>query len=308
MRSWSSAALAAVIAFGALVAAPAAPARAATLDSLESDLVAMINTFRADKGLGRLVVSDTLTAAAKWMATDMAVKNYFSHTSSDGRTPRERMGDAGYPAVSTYTGEDIAAGYDTARKVLDGWIASPAHYAVLTNANYKALGVGRAYGSGSRYGWYWTADFGGVIEGGSTTTTTTSTSTVRVSFDTGFHSAWAGQSADPVLAPGQTATLVVALRNTGYRGWYRGVAGQEARLGTNRPTDVTRYDLASGWLYPSRPASTTTAYVAPGQIGWFSFTVRAPSAPGNYRLDLRGVIDGVTWLEDQGIYFNIYVR
>jgi hypothetical protein len=281
----------------ALLGAVAQPARAATLDSFESDLVAQINAFRSGRGLATLAVSDALTASAKWMATDMAVQNYFSHTSLDGRSPTQRMADAGYPAFSTWTGEDLAAGYASARDVLNGWLASPAHYAVLVNPNYRAIGVGRAYASASTYGWYWAANFGGIVDAGAVSR-----------FDTGFHAAWSGQSPDPVLSPGQVTQLVVALKNSGYRGWYVGSPGQQANLGTSAPLDGMRWDLAYEWMGGNRLTTTTTSYVGPGQVGWFAFKVRAPSTPGTYRLDVRGVIDGTTWLEDQGIFFTIVVR
>src|SRR2546422_210554 len=161
-----------------------------------------------------------------------------------------------------------------------------------------AIGIGRGYASGSVYGWYWTADFGGVVDAGRT----------AAAFDVGYHARWSGQSPDPTLAAGQTATLVVALQNSGYRGWYAGVPNQQAALGTSAPLDGARPDLAFNWLSLSRPATATTSYVGPGQVGWFQFTVRAPSTPGDYRLALRGVVDGVTWLEDAGLFFTIHVR
>jgi uncharacterized protein YkwD len=269
-------------------------ARGATLDSGENDLLAQVNSFRVARGLATLVVSDSLTMAAKWMATDMAVNNYFQHTSLDGRSPTQRMADAGYPAFATWAGEDLAAGYTGAAEVLQGWINSPAHLAVLTNPAYRAIGIGRSYSSGSTYGWYWDADFGGIVQGAAG----------AVSFDLGFHSAWSGQSADPTLAPGQTATLVVALRNTGYRGWYQGSPGQQANLGTSSPLDATHPEFGLG----NRVATQSTAYVGPGQTGWFQFQIHAPAAPGTYRLDVRGVIDGATWLEDAGVYWTITVR
>jgi len=274
------------------------PAAAATLDAQESDLLAAVNSFRDARGLARLAVSDTLTFAAKWMATDMAVYDYFSHTSRDGRAPVQRMTDAGYPGPQTYTGENIAAGFASANEVLNGWINSPTHYAVLTNPNYRAIGVGRAYSDGSTYHSYWVMDVGGIVDA----------ATAIPSFDLGYHDAWAGQSPDLTLVPGQTATMVVALRNTGYRGWYRGNPGQQANLGTADPLDAQRWDLDFGWPSPSRIATTTTAYVGPGQVGWFQFQVRAPSSPGSYVLRVRGVIDGTTWLEDPGIYWTITVR
>jgi uncharacterized protein YkwD len=294
-RAFASAALMACL----FVAWPGAFASAgASMDAQESDLVSVVNSFRASRGLARLAVSDTLTFAAKWMATDMAVYNYFSHTSRDGRAPVQRMTGAGYPGQQTYTGENIAGGFASAGEVLNGWINSPAHYAVLTNPNYRAIGVGRAYTDTSTYHSYWVMDVGGIVDA----------ATAVPSFDLGYHGAWAGQSPDVTLAPGQTASLVVALRNTGYRGWYRGNAGQQANLGTADPLDAQRWDLAYGWPSASRIATTTTAYVGPGQVGWFQFQVKAPPSPGSYVLRVRGVVDGSTWLEDPGIYWTITVR
>jgi len=291
--------VAAALVASLLVAWPGAlPAAAASLDAQESDLVSVVNSFRASRGLARLALSDTLTFAAKWMATDMAIYNYFSHTSRDGRAPVQRMTDAGYPGPQTYTGENIAAGFSSASEVLNGWINSPAHYAVLTNPNYRAIGVGRAYSGGSSYHTYWVMDVGGIVDA----------ATALPSFDLGYHAAWGGQSPDVTLSPGQTATMVVALLNTGYRGWYRDNAGQQANLGTADPLDAQRWDLDYGWPSASRIATTTTAYVGPGQLGWFQFQVRAPAQPGSYVLRVRGVIDGATWLEDPGIYWTITVR
>lgn len=275
-------------------------ARAATLDSGENDLLGQLNALRASRGLSTLIVSDSLTLAAKWMATDMSVNNYFAHTSLDGRSPTQRMADAGYPAFSTWSGEDLAAGYTGAAQVLQGWIDSPAHLAVLTNPAYRAIGIGRSYSGGSVYGWYWAADFGGIADRAATTGV--------ASFDLGFHSVWTGQSPDPTLAPGQVTTLVVALKNTGYRGWYQGSPGQQANIGTTGPLDVARPELAQNWMSSNRIATTTTSYVGPGQIGWFQFQIHAPSTPGVYRLDVRGVVDGASWLEDAGMYFLITVR
>jgi uncharacterized protein YkwD len=298
------------------------PAAGASLDGAEQDLVARINAFRAARNLPTLAVSDTLTAAAKWMSVDMAARNYFAHTSLDGRSPTQRMADAGYPAFGTWTGEDLAAGYTTTVDVLSGWINSPAHYAVLVNPQYHAIGVGRGYATGSTYGWYWTADFGGVVDvaraapvprvGAATTPQIQSRVVVPAQValppDSGYHASWNAQSADPTVDTGETATLVVALKNTGTRGWYRDTTAQQVTLGTNDPQDAEHPELAANWLSANRLSSTTTAYVGPGEVGWFEFTVRAPAVAGEYRLALRGVIDGISWLEDDGIFFTIRVR
>ena len=289
-----------IVAAAAQLAVGGIVASGATLDGGESDLLTQVNAFRASRGLSTLVVSDSLTLAAKWMATDMSVNNYFAHTSLDGRSPTQRMADAGYPAFSTWAGEDLAAGYVGAGQVLQGWLNSPAHLAVLTNPAYRAIGIGRSYSAGSQFGWYWAADFGGLADRAATTSV--------ASFDQGFHSAWAGQSPDPTLAPGQVTTLVVALTNTGYRGWYQGSPGQQASIATSSPLDVARPELAQGWISGNRIATTPTSYVGPGQTGWFQFQVHAPSTPRTSRLDVRGVIAGATRLEDPGVYWTITVR
>jgi hypothetical protein len=231
------------------------------------------------------------------------------------------MADAGYPAFGTWTGEDLAAGFTTTADVLAGWINSPAHYAVLVNPQYHAIGVGRGYSGGSTYGWYWTADFGGIVDvkraapvsRANTLPVTQSEphsvipAKVALPPDSGYHARWSAQSADPIVYPGAFTTLVVALRNAGSRGWYRGVAEQQVDLGTTDPLDADRPELALDWLSANRLASTTTDYVGPGEVGWFEFTVRAPGLGGDYELALRAVVDGVGWLEDDGIFFTIHV-
>src|SRR3989442_11891791 len=108
-------------------------ANGASLDSAELELVGRVNEFRAARGLPTLAVSDSLTAAAKWMSADMAVNNYFAHTSLDGRSPTQRMARARDPAPPTWTGEDPAARYTAPAHLPAGGVTSPAHYAVLGN-------------------------------------------------------------------------------------------------------------------------------------------------------------------------------
>lgn len=294
-------------------AALPAPAQAPTA-SAEGDVIAHVNSFRASKGLVQLVVSPTLTAAAQWMASDMATRNYFGHVSRDGRTATQRMADSGYPAYQTWSGENLAAGYTSAAEVVQGWIDSPTHHAILVNPAYRAIGVGRAYAAGSTYGWYWAAEFGGIIER-SAQAVPESSALAPVAArapappaDLGYHAAYAGQSVYPTLRPGETRTLILALKNTGHRGWNSGVVGSQAAIGTSAPQDAMRPDLAWHWVSLNRPATTTTAWVGPGQVGWFVFEVKAPAAAGSYRLSVRAVVEGVTWMEDQGIFWTIDVR
>src|SRR5438094_4470353 len=129
--------------------------------STQSDLMGLVNAYRVNNGLQVVYASGALTAAAAWMAGDMAAKNYIGHVSTDGRSPTQRMSAFGYPATSMYTGEDLGAGYASAGTVLAGWQASAAHNAVLLNPNYNSIGIGLVYEANSTYKWYWAADFGG---------------------------------------------------------------------------------------------------------------------------------------------------
>jgi hypothetical protein len=112
---------------------------------------------------------------------------------------------------------------------------------------------------------------------------------------------------DPVLAVGGVADVQIFVRNTGQVAWIRGTA-TEARLGVKN--DDTSFHATGGaveWPYPSRPAIQSQATVAPGTVATFMFRVRG-GAPGAYLLSLRPVIDGVTWLNDDGIRVVVTVR
>ncbi len=133
------------------------------LDAEESSFCRGINSYRVQQGLVPLQVSITMTKAAKWDTTDMAQKNYFSHTDSAGRDPFKRMAAFGY-TFQTAEGENIAAGNATAAATLAQWKASPPHNQNMLNAGYKVIGISRSYSAGATYGWYWTTDFGGYTD------------------------------------------------------------------------------------------------------------------------------------------------
>jgi uncharacterized protein YkwD len=132
-----------------------------TLDAEESAFVVLINAYRLQNGLGKLQVSAALTQSSKWMSTDMAAKDYFSHTDSLGRDPFTRMTTFNY-GYGGYEAENIAAGNASAQDTFTQWKNSPGHNANMLGANYNVIGVGRASGGG--YGWYWTTDFGSTVD------------------------------------------------------------------------------------------------------------------------------------------------
>jgi hypothetical protein len=111
----------------------------------------------------------------------------------------------------------------------------------------------------------------------------------------------------------------VAYYNSGSQGWVSGRMGEVAYLGTwgpepgqDRPSPLGGDGLFgspnTGWPRYDRIAVQPTGYVGPGQIAWFQFTIQAPATPGVYRLYLRPLIEGATWLEDYGVFWVVTVR
>ena len=120
-------------------------------------VLSLVNSERAKAGCGAVRANSALQRAAQGHSADMAAKDYFSHTSKDGRTFADRIRAAGYEGGTI--GENIAAGQSTASSVMRSWMASSGHKANILNCSFTALGVG--YAKGGSYGHYWTQDFGG---------------------------------------------------------------------------------------------------------------------------------------------------
>jgi uncharacterized protein YkwD len=146
---------------------PPAPDPAAT--AFENDVLALVNQHRAAGAMCGstayppalpLSMNENMRTAARGHSQDMATRNYFSHTSLDGRTYLQRMRDAGYNGPGPH-GENIAAGYGSAAAAVSGWMSSTGHCQNIMNGGYRVAGVGYAYGAGSTYGNYWTMNFGG---------------------------------------------------------------------------------------------------------------------------------------------------
>ncbi len=122
--------------------------------SPEAQLIDLINTERVSNGLSPLATSSLLMQVAEAHSQDMRDRDFFSHTNPDGDTPGDRLTSAGY-SWQAY-GETIGAGYATAQAMLNGWLNSAPHRAILLDPDYTEIGIG--YVAGGSWGHYWTAD------------------------------------------------------------------------------------------------------------------------------------------------------
>ncbi|MBL9021985.1 MAG: CAP domain-containing protein [Myxococcales bacterium] len=136
------------------------------LDAEEQAFLGIINTYRAQNGLGALAACTSLNRAAQGHSEDMRDNNYFSHTGLNGSTPWDRSCDACYElgcGPQTAMAENIAAGNSGAQATFDQWKNSPGHNANMLGSSFTMIGIGRATGGG-QYGSYWTNVFGGATE------------------------------------------------------------------------------------------------------------------------------------------------
>jgi uncharacterized protein YkwD len=117
------------------------------------DFQTLLNTERKNRGLGPLVGSAKLAAAAQGHAADMSNGAFFSHVSSNGDTLGRRTRAQGYGYC--WVAENISWGRTSEAEVFARWMASPGHrknmmardptqYGLaVAPGNYRVLVLGR---------------------------------------------------------------------------------------------------------------------------------------------------------------------
>jgi uncharacterized protein YkwD len=119
-----------------------------------TELLALTNQDRLNNGCAALTLNAALMRAALGHAQDMSQRDYFSHTSLDGRTYDQRIRQAGFDGDDI--GENIASGFPAAREVQDAWMDHAGHRRNILDCTFKWVGM--AYVPN---GEYWVVDFGG---------------------------------------------------------------------------------------------------------------------------------------------------
>jgi len=147
-------------------------------DTTGTTLSSMLSAINAARGQDRkcgaddfkaqppLTWSSSLAEIAMLHSMDMARQGYFSHTSEDGTAMKDRV----FPYWSgNRVGENIAASsIDRSDSyVVDLWLNSPGHCALIMDPQMTHAGIGYGYGAGyvTPEGYtmhaFWTLDFGG---------------------------------------------------------------------------------------------------------------------------------------------------
>jgi uncharacterized protein YkwD len=121
---------------------PAAPP-AKPVPSGVGEFVTALNRHRARVGCPALVWDDAVERVAQAHSEDMLRRRYFSHTTPEGRTLRDRIVQGGIVGF-TGAGENLAQFPGGGRDLLDFWLSSPAHRENVETCEYTHHGLGRA--------------------------------------------------------------------------------------------------------------------------------------------------------------------
>jgi uncharacterized protein YkwD len=113
-----------------------------------------VNGQRLAAGLPALQLDGRLVTVARERSNDMAVNNYFAHTSPTGETAFSIMDRYGIPYG--WAGENLARNnYPDSEAVavaLQDWMASQGHRDNILSPHYSLIGVGAAVdASGMKY-------------------------------------------------------------------------------------------------------------------------------------------------------------
>lgn len=155
---------------GATTAKPATTGAAAAREVT----LCLLNRERTRRGLPALRENSLLSAASLEHSQDMVRRDYFDHTTPDGRTVGTRLRALGYArGVSASSGENIAYGFgvkSTPASIVRIWMDSPPHRADILRPTFTEIGIGIAMGAPELPGQKqadsatYTTDFGGVVD------------------------------------------------------------------------------------------------------------------------------------------------
>ncbi len=110
-----------------------------------SGLLSATNNERRSNHVSTLSLNSRLTSAAQAKANDMKTRDYWSHTTPDGKEPWTFIQKAGYQYLKA--GENLAYGFDSSSSTINGWMNSPSHRENLLDKAYSEVGFGFANSS-----------------------------------------------------------------------------------------------------------------------------------------------------------------
>ena len=114
-----------ILALLLLVVQTSAFAADATSEITTANIVALMNEYRAEQGLGPLREDARLTGAAQDRVRHMEELGYWAHNAPDGMSPFVWLASRDYSY--SVAAENLAAGFETVRVLVQSWMESPGH-------------------------------------------------------------------------------------------------------------------------------------------------------------------------------------
>lgn len=296
----------------------------------QSEILSLTNAARAEAGVTALTSNATLNKAAMLKAQDMMAKNYFAHNAPDGTKPWEFFRQAGYSYSAA--GENLAMDFTEASSVQTAFMNSPSHKKNILNPKYTEMGIAVLEGELQGHQTTLLVEFFGTPYGAAATepTVTTTTPTPATNTNTAaptttntnttkpttvntageplyYQAQLSDQSAkDLAIKPLEQVSFWIEFKNTGNTTWTNTGDYFVALNVTNPAGRHSPFEDAS-WKSYYRPAILDQSTVKPGQIGRFTFTLKAPSEAGAYEEDYALVAEGKAWISGGTIELPIVV-
>ncbi|WP_409433637.1 CAP domain-containing protein [Litorimonas sp. RW-G-Af-16] len=112
-----------------------------------------LNDYRAQYGLGPVVLNTKLNIASEVHASDLAQAGIISHTGTDGSGHGDRVQRAGY--YFSIAAENVATGQKSWNDVFKAWQKSPGHNENLLRDDVTEFGIALVYEPTTTYSTYW---------------------------------------------------------------------------------------------------------------------------------------------------------
>jgi uncharacterized protein YkwD len=112
----------------------------------------MISGYRANNGLGAVIIDPDLMKLAEEHTRNMAARDKLDHDVGKGFNQRVRGGKFDAKVAV----ENVSAGYHTLAEAFSGWRDSPPHRANMLKAGVTRMGIAAIYSPKSKYKVFWT--------------------------------------------------------------------------------------------------------------------------------------------------------
>ncbi len=135
------------------------PALVETIDDVAyvpvdpAEAARLLNAYRAESGVGALVIDADLARIAGDYARHLAEAGRMTHGLEPYGGLEKRLKAAGYPYAAA--GENLGQGYRTIRQTITGWKHSPPHDRGMKDAEMTRMGIASAENPRKRGDVYW---------------------------------------------------------------------------------------------------------------------------------------------------------